>query len=138
LETRINIYDYTAIVKKPVMNQVTDGEPRPSDIRYCGHICFIAVLAPLSFDLGRASSARGRGWTYDSATEFTSSSFIQMYYDLFNGQRHASCAPLTVSDDGIAPLSNDIAVPVDPLDSSRRPLFPNRLELERFTLPDIQ
>jgi len=50
LETRINIYDYTTIVKKSVMNQVTDGELRPSDIRYCAHICFIAVLVPLSFD----------------------------------------------------------------------------------------
>ena len=61
-----------------------------------------------------------------------------MQYDLFNGQRHASSAPLTVADDGIAPLSNDVTVPADPLGSSRRTLCPNRLELERFALPDIQ
>jgi len=32
-----------------------------------------------------------------------------MQYDLFNGQRHAASAPLTVPDDGIVPLSNDVA-----------------------------
>ncbi len=61
-----------------------------------------------------------------------------MQYDLFNGQRHTASTPLTVADDGIAPLSNDVAVPVDSLGSSRSTLFPNRLELERFALPDIQ
>ncbi len=66
----------------------------------------------------------------------TDSSLIQMQYDPFNGQRHASRAPLTVADDGIAPLSNDIAVPADPLGPSGRTLCPNRLELEGFTLPD--
>ena len=112
------------------MNQVTDGELRPSDIRYCAHICFIAVLAPLPLNLGRAESE-----TWERLKN-TNSSFIQMQYDPFNGQRHATSTPLTVADDGIVPLSNDIAVPVDPLGSSRRPLFPNRLELEGFTLLD--
>ncbi len=58
--------------------------------------------------------------------ELSNSSFIQMQYDLFNGQRDASSAPLTVTDDGIAPLSNDVAMPVDPLGSSGRLLFQNR------------
>ena len=61
-----------------------------------------------------------------------------MHYYLFNGQRHAASAPLAVADDGIIPLSNDVTVPADPLGSSRRLFFPNRLELERFALPDIQ
>ena len=65
-------------------------------------------------------------------------SFIQMPYDLFNGQRHAPSAPLTVADDGIAPLRDDVAVPADPLGPSRRPLCPNRLELERLAVPDIR
>ncbi len=59
-----------------------------------------------------------------------------MQYDLLNGQRDASSAPLTVADDGIAPLSDDVAVPTDPLGSGRRTLCPNRLEFERFSLSD--
>ncbi len=61
-------------------------------------------------------------------------SFIQMQYDFFNGQRHAFSVPLTVADDGIARLSDDVAVPADPLGSSRRAFFSNRLEFERFAL----
>ena len=75
---------------------------------------------PYSLDLGRAESE-----TWERLKN-TNSSFIQMQYDLFNGQRHASRAPLAVADDGIVPLSNDIAVPVDPLGSSGRLLFQNR------------
>ena len=59
-----------------------------------------------------------------------------MQYDLFNGQPHATSAPLTVADDGIAPLRDDVAVPADPLGSSRRLLFQNKAELKRFALPD--
>ncbi len=47
LKSRIDIDDYTAIVEKPVMNQVTDGELRPDDSRYCSHIRFIPALSPL-------------------------------------------------------------------------------------------
>ncbi len=83
-----------------------------------------------SLDLGRVGSE-----TWERLKN-TDSSFIQMQYDLFNGQRHGSSVPLTVADDGVAPLSNDVAVPVDSLGSSRRLLFPNRLEFERFALPD--
>ncbi len=90
-----------------------------------------------SLDLGRASFFyRVSVCTHVSAGDLTNSSFIQMQYDPFNGQPHTASTPLAMADDGIVPLSNDIVVPVDPLGSSRRPLFPNRLELERFTLPD--
>ncbi len=85
---------------------------------------------PYSLDLGRAESE-----TWERLKN-TDSSFIQMQYDLFNGQRHGSSAPLTVADDGIAPLSNDVAVPADSLGSSRRTLCSHRLELERFALSD--
>jgi len=57
-----------------------------------------------------------------------------MQYDLFNGQRHAASTPLTVADDRIVPLSNNVAVPADPLGSSRRTLCPKRLELVRMAL----
>jgi len=50
-----------------------------------------------------------RTWTRVSATDITNSSFIQMQYDLFNGQRHAASAPLAVSDYGVASLSKDVA-----------------------------
>ena len=60
-----------------------------------------------------------------NAAPLVEPSLIQMQYDLFNGQRDASSAPLTVADDGIAPLSNDVAVPTDPLGASRWPLFQN-------------
>lgn len=71
----------------------------------------------------------------ESATETTNPSFIQTKYDVFNGHRHAARTPLTVTDNGIAPLSDDVAVPAEPLGSSRRLFFPNRLELERSALP---
>ena len=60
-------------------------------------------------------------------------SFIQMQYDLFNGQRDASSAPLTMADDGIASLSNDVAVPADALGASGRLLFQNRGQRKGFT-----
>ncbi len=82
---------------------------------------------PYSLDLGRAESE-----TWERLKNMNSS-FIQMQYDLLNGQRDASSAPLTVADDGIAPLSNDIAVPADPLGASRWPLFQNRGQRKGFT-----
>ena len=91
---------------------------------------------PYSLDLSRACFYQVRRRVHNSATEIAKSSFIQMQYDLFNGQRHAANAPLTVADDGIVPLSNDVAVPGNPLGSSRRLLFSNRLERERFALPE--
>ncbi len=96
----------------------------------------ILLSDPYSLDLGPDSYIPVSVSTHVSATEITKSSFIQMQYDLFNGQPHAASTPLAVADDGIVPLSNDIAVPADSLGPSRRPLFQNRAELERFVVPD--
>ncbi len=116
-------------------------EQKPSERYYSEHNQRLAVLVllsdPYSLDFGRASFFhRVSVCTHDSVTGITNSSFIQMQYDLFNGQRHASSAPLTVADDGIVPLSDDVAVPADSLGSSRRLLFQNRAELERLVVPD--
>lgn len=83
--------------------------------------------------LVRVYFARRRGWHQKCVSELTNSSFIQMQYDLFNGQRDASSAPLTMTDNSIAPSSDDVAVPVDPLGSSRWLLFQNRGERKGFT-----
>jgi hypothetical protein len=37
LEIRVDVYDYAAIVKHPVMYQITNGEFRPGDIGYGSH-----------------------------------------------------------------------------------------------------
>ena len=64
---------------------------------------------PHSLDLSQVSIFSVRVWTRVSATDISNSSFIQMQYDLFNGQRHAASAPLAVSDDGVASLSKDVS-----------------------------
>ena len=53
-------------------------------------------------------------------------SFIQPRYNLFDSNRYALKVPLAVADDGIAPLSNNVAVPVASVRSSGRLLFQNR------------
>ncbi len=53
LETRVNVHNNAAIIKKSMMNQVTNGEPRPSDIRYRSHINFVVAQALSLFDVLR-------------------------------------------------------------------------------------
>jgi hypothetical protein len=62
LETRIDVYDYAAIVKNPVMYQITNGELRPGDIGYGSHMLPHAVFAALTsytFYVGRTVNPRG-------------------------------------------------------------------------------
>jgi len=51
LKIRINIHDYAAILKKPVMNQIANSESCPADIGDCSHILFCSVSPNRSFDM---------------------------------------------------------------------------------------